>query len=72
MARTRIPLTEISSINLGAPAAERDIEKGLEEYFFESATYDRVRRGSKRIIIGARDGEECHLPGFSTTGASHG
>jgi hypothetical protein len=54
MARVSLPPAALSGISLGAPAAERDIERGLAEYFVESETYDRVRLGSKRIVIGAR------------------
>ena len=46
--------TALSSVDFGAPAAERDIERGLEEYFVESDAYNRVRIGAKRILIGSR------------------
>jgi hypothetical protein len=32
-------------ISLGAPAAERDIERGLEHYFMESDAFRRVLNG---------------------------
>jgi hypothetical protein len=54
MTRASMHSAELSGISLGAPAAERDIERGLEDYFVESATYERVRLGSKRIVVGAR------------------
>jgi hypothetical protein len=54
MARISLPATQLSKIDFGAPAAERDIERGLDEYFVESDAYERVRLGSKRIIVGAR------------------
>ncbi len=54
MATPRLSATAISRIDFGAPAAERDIERGLEEYFVESEAYNRVRLGSKRIVIGNR------------------
>jgi len=54
MARVSLPVTALSGIDFGAPAAERDIERGLEEYFVESEAYNRVRLGSRRIVIGAR------------------
>jgi len=41
-------------IDLGAPAAERDIERGLAEYFIESEAFTRVRRGEKLVILGSR------------------
>jgi hypothetical protein len=54
MARVSLPATALSTVTFGAPAAERDIERGLEDYFVESEAYNRVRVGSKRIVIGAR------------------
>lgn len=54
MARVSLPAAALSAVNFGAPAAERDIERGLEDYFVESEAYNRVRLGSKRIIIGVR------------------
>src|SRR4051812_31756028 len=41
-------------LNFGAPAAERDINQGLKEYFFESESYKRLRDSSKNIILGNR------------------
>lgn len=41
-------------LDFGAPAAERDIGRGLEKYFVESAAFDRVRTGTKTIILGNR------------------
>ena len=43
-----------SMVDFGAPAAERDIERGLEEYFVESEAYNRIKSGAKRILIGGR------------------
>jgi hypothetical protein len=54
MARVSLPSGTLSRIDFGAPAAERDIERGLDEYFVESEAYNRVRAGSKRILIGGR------------------
>jgi hypothetical protein len=54
MGRVSLPATSLSRIDFGAPSAERDIERGLGEYFVESETYERVRSGSKRIVIGSR------------------
>jgi hypothetical protein len=45
---------QLDQVQLGAPAAERDISRGLESYFVESDTYKRVASGSKRIVIGNR------------------
>jgi hypothetical protein len=41
-------------LDFGAPAAERDMARGLEKYFVESAAFDRVRSGAKTIILGNR------------------
>lgn len=54
MARVSLPPASLSMVDFGAPAAERDIERGLEEYFVESAAYNRVRSGAKRVLIGGR------------------
>jgi len=55
MARvTTLPPASLSMVDFGAPAAERDIERGLEEYFVESEAYGRIRSGAKRILIGGR------------------
>jgi hypothetical protein len=54
MAPVSLPSGALSKIDFGAPAAERDIERGLDEYFVESEAYNRVRAGAKRILIGGR------------------
>jgi hypothetical protein len=41
-------------LDFGAPAAERDMGRGLEKYFVESAAFARVRSGAKTIILGNR------------------
>ena len=41
-------------LDFGAPAAERDIGRGLESYFVESTAFERVRSGAKTIILGNR------------------
>jgi hypothetical protein len=41
-------------LDFGAPAAERDMGRGLEKYFVESAAFQRVRSGAKTIILGNR------------------
>ncbi len=41
-------------LDFGAPAAERDIGRGLEKYFVESTAFERVRSGAKTIILGNR------------------
>ncbi|WP_410567663.1 P-loop ATPase, Sll1717 family [Amycolatopsis sp. cmx-4-61] len=45
---------DLTKIDLGAPAAERDIHKGLERYFVESEAFKRVEQGAKTIILGNR------------------
>jgi hypothetical protein len=54
MARVNLPPGSLSRVDFGAPAAERDIERGLDEYFVESEAYKRVKAGTKRILIGGR------------------
>lgn len=44
----------LSGLDFGAPAAERDIERGLEDYFIESEAYRRVSSGEKTIVLGNR------------------
>lgn len=41
-------------ISLGAPAAERDIERGLEHYFVESDAFRRVLSGETTVVLGNR------------------
>ncbi|GAA1313488.1 P-loop ATPase, Sll1717 family [Pseudonocardia xinjiangensis] len=43
-----------NTIDLGAPAAERDIDRGLEHYFLESDAFRRVLRGETTVILGNR------------------
>ena len=54
MARLALPLNVLANLDFGAPAAERDIGRGLEKYFIESVAYKRVRSGAKTIILGNR------------------
>ncbi len=54
MSRPAARLTSPAAIDFGAPSAERDIERGLEDYFVESDAYQRVRSGAKRIVVGKR------------------
>jgi hypothetical protein len=44
----------LRDIDLGAPAAERDIEHGLKQYFVESDAYRRVASRKKTVILGNR------------------
>lgn len=41
-------------LDFGTPSAERDISRGPEKYFVESAAYQRVRSGAKTILMGNR------------------
>jgi hypothetical protein len=54
MARVVLPLNVAENLDFGAPAAERDIGRGLEKYFVESVAYQRVSSGAKTIILGNR------------------
>ncbi len=54
MTRPALPPKILRGLDFGAPAAERDIGRGLEKYFVESAAYQRVRSGAKTIILGNR------------------
>lgn len=47
-------LERLRNLNFGAPAAERDINQGLKEYFFESESYRRLRDSNKNIVLGNR------------------
>lgn len=46
--------TDFSQLSFGAPAAERDIDRGLLSYFVESDVFSRVKDGSKKILLGNR------------------
>lgn len=45
---------DLRSVDLGAPAAERDILRGLEHYFVKSDAFLRVTNRTKTIILGNR------------------
>ena len=44
----------MSRLNFGAPAAERDINEGLDDYFVESDAFRRVASGKKTVVLGNR------------------
>lgn len=44
----------LRNLNFGAPAAERDINQGLKEYFYESESFRRLRDSQKNIVLGNR------------------
>lgn len=45
---------KITSINFGAPAAERDMSYGLLDYFYETDSYKRMLKGRKTVLLGNR------------------
>lgn len=45
---------DLRQIDFGAPAAERDIQHGLYEYFVESEAFARVSSGRKTLVLGNR------------------
>jgi len=54
LATLKLPSKTLRNLDFGAPAAERDIGRGLDKYFVESAAFDRVRSGAKTIVLGNR------------------
>ena len=44
----------LAQMNFGAPAAERDISLGLNDYFVESEAFKRLASRSKTIVLGNR------------------
>ncbi len=47
-------MIDLTKLNFGAPAAERDISQGLADYFVESPAFRRVADGGKKILLGNR------------------
>jgi hypothetical protein len=45
---------DIAKLSFGAPAAERDINQGLADYFVESDAFGRLSSRQKTIVIGNR------------------
>jgi hypothetical protein len=54
MSDLRLSLAELRRLDLGAPAAERDIDRGLEHYFIHSEAFRRVENRSKTVVLGNR------------------
>ncbi|WP_396448043.1 P-loop ATPase, Sll1717 family [Actinomadura sp.] len=54
MAKLSLSPKILDVLDFGTPSAERDISRGLEKYFVESAAYQRVRSGAKTILMGNR------------------
>lgn len=44
----------LDKLDFGPPAAERDILSGLQNYFVESQSYRRLKKGRKSILLGNR------------------
>jgi hypothetical protein len=47
-------MPDLSTLAFGAPAAERDINVGLVDYFFESEAYQRLAARQKTVVLGNR------------------
>lgn len=47
-------MIDLKTLRFGAPAAERDIGQGLEDYFVESDTYQNVANATKSVLLGNR------------------
>jgi hypothetical protein len=47
-------LIDPQRLDLGAPAAERDIKRGLADYFVESDAFTRVASGARHVVLGNR------------------
>ncbi|MBT9313395.1 P-loop ATPase, Sll1717 family [Leptothoe kymatousa] len=45
---------DLRELNLGSDSAERDINLGLAEYFYENVTYQKFLSGRKTILVGNR------------------
>ncbi|MEM6423729.1 MAG: hypothetical protein AAGF66_04485 [Cyanobacteria bacterium P01_H01_bin.119] len=45
---------DINLLNLGSDSAERDIDLGLSEYFYQNSTYQKFFNSSKTILVGNR------------------
>jgi hypothetical protein len=54
MARLKLSSKILEHLDFGTPSAERDIGRGLEKCFVESAAYQRVHSGAKTIVLGNR------------------
>jgi hypothetical protein len=62
-------MVDLSSLTFGAPAAERDIDQGLEAYFVDTEAFRKVRAGSKTIIPRKSwSWQECHLSCYGCPG----
>lgn len=54
MPRLSLSPKMLEHLDFGTPSAERDIGRGLEKCFVESAAYQRLHSGAKTIVLGNR------------------
>ncbi|MEO9210897.1 MAG: P-loop NTPase fold protein [Ginsengibacter sp.] len=47
-------IDQIRMVDFGAPAAERDLNKGLKEYFLYTGAFNRLVNNQKTVILGNR------------------
>lgn len=47
-------MADFTRLSFGAPAAERDVRRGLDFYFIESNAYKNVSSGAKTILVANR------------------
>jgi hypothetical protein len=52
--QTKIATKQLKSLDFGAPAAERDLNKGLREYFLYTGAFERLKSNKKSVILGNR------------------
>lgn len=45
---------DFANLKFGSPAAERDINEGLDDYFVESQAFNRIEQGDRTILLGNR------------------
>jgi hypothetical protein len=57
---------DLLRLNFGAPAAERDIELGLADYFVETEAFRRVAERKKTIVLGNRGRGEHRRDAWAT------
>jgi energy-coupling factor transporter ATP-binding protein EcfA2 len=47
-------INQIKIVDFGAPAAERDVNRGLKEYFLYTGAFNRLKKQQKSVILGNR------------------
>ncbi|MDB5232989.1 MAG: hypothetical protein JWN76_3794 [Chitinophagaceae bacterium] len=50
----KVGVNQIKALDFGAPAAERDLNKGLKEYFLYTGAFERLKSKKKAVILGNR------------------